>query len=298
MPIQQITIIGTGLIGGSFGLALKSRSHLPRIVGCDRAEVLGRASQMGAIDQGCADPIQACLGSQVVVLALPVGGIIDMLERLGPELSPEILLTDVGSTKVEIVMRAKAIFGKAIGDRFLPGHPMAGKELSGIDQADANLFRGASWLFTPIQGSPDLGPAQMSLAEEFKEQVRSVGATAITMSPERHDELCAWISHLPQMVSTAMAGVLMDFKQSFSDRANPDLDFSKIGGRALREMTRTASSPYSMWRDIAFTNTANIEEALLQLEHRLAYIRENLKTPELRAEFENARNIAPQKLDQ
>ena len=298
MPIQQITIIGTGLIGGSLGLALKSRSHPPRIVGCDCAEVLGRASQMGAIDESFLNPIQSCLGSQIVVLALPVGGIIDLLERLGPELSSEILLTDVGSTKVQIVERAKAVFGKAAGDRFLPGHPMTGKELGGIDHADAHLFEGAAWLFTPIQPSTASGSAPMSLAEEFKQHVRSVGATAITMSPERHDELCAWISHLPQMVSTAMAGVLLDFRQGFSDHANPDLDLSKIGGRALREMTRTASSPYSMWRDIAFTNTANIEHALLQLEHRLAHIRENLKTPELRAEFENARNIAPQKLDQ
>lgn len=291
MPIQQITIIGTGLIGGSFGLALKSRGQSPRIIGCDKDDVLRRAKEMGAIDEACPGPAQACNGSQIATLALPVGGIIDMLERIGPSLPANTLLTDVGSTKVEIVARAKAVFGKQTGSRFLPGHPMAGKELSGIDEADATLFEGAAWLLTPIDHSNTSNP----IAEEFKDLLRSVGANPITMSPERHDEMCAFISHLPQMVSTAMAGVVMDFRESFADSANRDLDISKIGGRALREMTRTASSPYSMWRDIAFTNTANIEEALLKLEHRLAHIRENLKTPELRAEFENAANIAPDK---
>ena len=95
-----------------------------------------------------------------------------------------------------------------------------------------------------------------------------------------------------------MAGVVMDFRQKFSDPTNPQLDLNNIGGRALHEMTRIASSPYSMWRDIAFTNTANIEEALLKLEHKLAHIRENLKTPELRAEFERAREIASKKRGQ
>jgi prephenate dehydrogenase len=111
----------------------------------------------------------------------------------------------------------------------------------------------------------------------------------------RHDELCAFISHLPQMVSTAMAGVSLDYREQFSDSANPELDIGKITSRGFREMTRTASSPYSMWRDVAITNSANIEKALLALEHRLAHIRENLKTPELRAEFERAAQIAPRK---
>src|SRR5436190_16535373 len=106
MPIQQITIIGTGLIGGSVGLALKARGKAPRIIGCDRPEVLARADARGAIDEGIHDPVASCHGSQLVILALPVGGIIDMLERVGPSLPSETLLTDVGSTKVEIVARA------------------------------------------------------------------------------------------------------------------------------------------------------------------------------------------------
>jgi prephenate dehydrogenase len=224
-----------------------------------------------------------------VVLALPVGGIIDMLERLGPALPAETLLTDVGSTKAEIVARAQSIFGKQAAARFLPGHPMAGKELSGVDQADANLFQGATWFL--VADDHSVHPH----AEEYKTLLRSIGAKVVPISDERHDELCAFISHLPQMVSTAMAGVALDYREQFSDRANPQLDIGNITSRGFREMTRTASSPYSMWRDVAITNSANIEKALLALEHRLAHIRENLKTPELRAEFERAAQIAPRK---
>lgn len=292
MSIQQITIIGTGLIGGSLALSLKSRKLVPRVIGCDREEVLARAKSAGAIDDGNPDPLTACHGSQVVVLAVPVGGIIDMMERLGPSLPPDTLLTDVGSTKAEIVARAKAIFGKQAAARFLPGHPMAGKEFSGIDQADANLFQGATWFLITDEKSQS---AAHPHAEEYKALLRAIGANLVPISTDRHDQLCAFISHLPQMVSTAMAGVAMDFREQFFDPANPDLDIARISSRGFREMTRTASSPYSMWRDVALTNSANIEKALLALEHRLAHIRENLKTPELRAEFERAAQIALRK---
>src|SRR5512140_3585069 len=134
--MQQITIIGTGLIGGSLALALKKRGFGGRIVGCDRAAVLAQAKKLGAIDAGIDDPQQASQGSDVVVLATPVGGIIDLLERLGPVLPPETLLTDVGSTKSEIVARARHVFGDRAAHRYLPGHPMAGKEFGGIVHAD------------------------------------------------------------------------------------------------------------------------------------------------------------------
>jgi prephenate dehydrogenase len=285
MLIRQITIIGTGLIGGSFGQALKARPDPPYIVGCDRDEVLARAKTVGAIDKACADPIAACRGSQVVMLALPVSGIIDMLERIGPYVAADTLLTDAGSTKVEIVARAKAIFGRETAQRFLPGHPMAGKESSGIGQADPDLFQNATWLFTPI-GPPQ--PALNTAIEDFKELVQRVGANPVMVSVEQHDEMCAFISHLPQMISTALAGVMKDFREGFSDPFHPAFDINQVGGRALREMTRIASSPYSMWRDIAYTNAPNIEKAMLQLELRLAHIRENLKTPALRDEFARA----------
>lgn len=280
MPIQQITILGTGLIGGSIALAFKRRGI--RVVGWDRNEALAKAQQLGMVDKAEADPLDACKGSEVVVLATPVGGIIDLIERVGPLLPESTLLTDVGSTKVEIMARAHAVFGDAATRRFLGGHPMAGKERSGIEHADPQIFTGATWLFINNRNSAAAHP----LAADFVHLIESIGARPIFMAAEEHDRLCAWISHLPQMVATALASALLD-----EAAENPAVH--EIGGRALREMTRIASSPYSMWRDIAHTNTENIAEAIHKLEQRLAHIRENLKTPELRAEFDRANKFRP-----
>jgi prephenate dehydrogenase len=277
MAIQQITIIGAGLVGGSFAFALKKRGFPVRIVGCDREPVLARAKAAGAIDEGVGDPVQAARGSQVVLLATPVGAILDLIERIGPTLSQSeaTLLTDVGSTKSDVASRAQAVFGGNAAKRFLLGHPMAGKERSGIEQADADLFENAVWLVTPLPGQN----VEAGLSGEFLGLVRGVGARVVSLDLARHDRLCAWISHLPQMLSTALAATVLD-------ELGEDPELLTIGGRALREMTRIASSPYSMWRDVALTNTKNIEEALAKLEQRLAHIRENLRTPELKAEFE------------
>jgi len=275
MAIQQITIIGTGLIGGSFALAVKKHGFAGRIVGCDREPVLAQAEKAGAIDEAIADPVQAARGSQVVLLATPVGAILDLIERIGPTLAEGTLLTDVGSTKGEVAARAQSVFGASSATRFLPGHPMAGKERSGIEQADGDLFKNGVWLVTPPPGQN----VEAGLSGEFLELVRGIGARVVSLDLARHDRLCAWISHLPQMLSTALAATVLD-------ELGDDPELLAIGGRALREMTRIASSPYSMWRDIALTNTKNIEEALAKLEQRLAHIRENLRTPELKAEFE------------
>src|SRR5437762_8906028 len=136
MAIRKITIIGTGLIGGSFGLALKKHRFRGRIVGCDREPVLKRARKLGVIDGGEGNPLEAVRGSQIILLATPVGAIIELIERLGPALTPRTLLTDVGSTKAEVLSRAKKTFGNNTRTRFLGGHPMAGKEHSGVEFAE------------------------------------------------------------------------------------------------------------------------------------------------------------------
>ena len=283
MSIRQITIIGTGLIGGSLGLALKKRKLVGRIVGCDRPAVLERAQDKGAIDAGVANPAEAIRGSSVVVLATPVIAILDLIDRLGPALPTKTLLTDVGSTKAEIVARAQKSMGKSARQHFLAGHPMAGKEQAGVEAADADLFQGAAWFVTPLPGQDVYnGPCG-----EFLEWVERLGARIANLPAEEHDQLCAWISHLPQMISTALAASLVD---EFGGA--PLLD---AGGRALREMTRISSSPYSMWRDIAITNKKNIADALHKLEQRLAHIRENLDSRELAAEFERAHELKKEK---
>jgi len=280
MPIRQITIIGTGLIGGSLGLALRKKGFKGKIIGCDQPDVLRLAKRIKAIDQGITDPIKACQSSNVVVLATPVGTIIDLIERLAPHLPAEVLVTDVGSTKSEVVSRAQKAFGSRAPDRFLAGHPMAGKENSGIEFADADLFCGAVWFLTPLPGQN----VQRGLTGDYVSWLKKIGAEIAEMEPREHDQLCAWISHVPQIISTALAASLVD---EYGEDA-PLLD---SGGRALREMTRTAASPYSMWRDIALTNKNSIADALLKLEQRLAHIRENLDTRQLEEQFELAHKL-------
>jgi len=280
MSIRQITVIGTGLIGGSFALALKKYGFKGRIVGCDRPPVLERAREKGAIDEARAHPFEATRGSQVVLLATPVLGILELIERLGPSLAPKTLLTDVGSTKAQVVTHAKSVFGKDAGTRFLAGHPMAGKEQAGVEFADPDLFQGAAWFVTPLPGQK----VHEGLSGDYLEWVEKIGARIAMLEANEHDSLCAWISHLPQLISTALAASLVD-------QYGEDAPLLEAGGRALREMTRIASSPYSMWRDIALTNKQNLQDALLKLEQRLAHIRENLDTRELAMEFERAHHL-------
>lgn len=280
MSIRQITIIGTGLIGGSFALALRRKRFAGRIVGCDRESALKKAKMCGAIDTGLIEPADAVRGSQLVVLATPVLAIVDLIARLGPGLPSTTLLTDVGSTKTAVVEQALQVFGKNAGQRFLPGHPMAGKEQSGVEFADAELFRNAVWFFTPLPGQN----LNAGLFAEFVGWIDQIGARVAMLPAEDHDLLCAWISHLPQMISTALAAELVE---EFGEEA----PLLPAGGRALREMTRIAASPYSMWRDIAISNRHNLEQALHKVEQRLAHIRENLASRALAEEFERAHRL-------
>jgi prephenate dehydrogenase len=280
MPIRQITIIGTGLIGGSFALALRKRRFAGRIVGCDRESALKKAKMCGVIDNGFVEPADAVRGSQLVMLATPVLAIVDLIGRLAPALPATTLLTDVGSTKAAVAERASQVFGPSARQRFLAGHPMAGKEHSGVEYADADLFHNAVWFLTPLPGQN----LNEGLFAEFAGWIDQIGARIATLPPEDHDRLCAWISHVPQMISTALAAALVD---EFGEEA----PLLPAGGRALQEMTRIAASPYSMWRDIAISNKINIEDALFKVEQRLAHIRENLSTRALAEEFDRAHGL-------
>jgi prephenate dehydrogenase len=274
MSIQRITIVGTGLIGASTGLALRASRFPGEIVGWDRnPSHLQIALDRGAIDVAASDPTAAAVSSDLVLLSGPVFTILDWIEKLAPLLQPHQLVTDVGSVKVAIGEGALPLFGGPGQAGFLPGHPMAGKEVSGPANADAELFSRAVWLFTEFAAHP--------LSAEWRSWVERFGCRTMEIQARRHDEICAWVSHLPQYLSTALSAMLED---RFGDA--PDL--RAIGGRALREMTRLGASPYSMWRDVAHTNTEAVAEALLALEQRLAHLRENLKTPELRDEFDLA----------
>ena len=280
---MRVLVVGTGLIGASIGLALKSPEGFSgEVLGWDaNPEELATALRMGAID-GALESREAVLQpdvADVVVLATPVLPILDWMERLAPVLSEGQLVTDVGSTKREIVERARKLFNQPGRARFLAGHPMAGKEAGGAALAEAGLFRGAAWLFTPVDGQ------RGELEREWIGLVEGFGARVMELDAERHDEVCAWVSHLPQMLSTALAAVL---EETFGGDPEGMAAVQAIGGRAPRETTRLGSSPYSMWRDVAMTNAEPIAKAIAALEQRLQDVRENLRTPELREEFRTA----------
>ena len=284
--ISQITIVGTGLIGGSLGLALKRAKCVSRAVGCDRPEVLSRALELRAIDAGEPELLKAVSGSQIVVLATPVMAIMDLITRLAPHVGEGMLLTDTGSTKAEILRQADGAFRDKLLARFLPGHPMAGKEQSGIDAATADLFHGASWVLTPPGGTHALVSPEFTRGPhaDWIACLEAIGARVVVLDAERHDRICAYTSHLPQMLSTALAATVVDILEN--EQAVPALS-----GPGLRDMTRLSASDYSIWRDIVLTNTKNLHDALLRLEQKLAHIRENLKTRELHAEFDRAHEL-------
>jgi prephenate dehydrogenase len=279
--IDRISILGAGLLGTSVGLALRAAGYQGSIVGWNRSPEQGRlALKMGAIDSVAADPIEAAHASQVTLLAVPIYATLDFMEKLAPVLGPDHLVTDVGSTKRLISETAARLYNTPERAAFLPGHPMAGKERGGAALGDASLFRGAVWLFTD-DAAAKRSPQAAALVKDWREWVTKMGAKTLDLDATRHDELVAWVSHLPQFTATALSALL---EEEVGDA--PEL--KDVGGRALREMTRLGASPFSMWRDIAHTNTEAVERALLALEQRLAYLRENLRTPVLRDEFEQA----------
>jgi prephenate dehydrogenase len=279
--IERIAILGTGLLGTSVGLALRAAGYRGAITGWNRSPEQGKlALSMGALDSVASDALQAARESQVVLLAVPIYATLDFMEQLSGLLGPEQLVTDVGSTKAQIATAAGRLFNTPERAAFLPGHPMAGKERGGAAIADASLFRDAVWLFTDDR-SWKRSSCSAALVEDWRKWVVAMGSRAIDLDPARHDRLVAWMSHLPQFTATALSALL-------EEEVGNAPELKDVGGRALREMTRLGASPWSMWRDIALTNTEAVESALLALEQRLAYIRENLRTPELRDEFERA----------
>jgi prephenate dehydrogenase len=255
-PFSRVAVLGTGLIGGSFALAV--RQHFPEveIAGWDRAEVLEQARARGAITQGSTELTAVLRGAELVYLALPVGMILEMLPAV-----------------------ARAVFRKeAHTPYFVGGHPLAGKETSGIAHADPELFRGAKYALIGSGENIDERVARLLRLLE------TLGAVPVWMDAETHDWAVAIISHLPQMAAVALARVVAD------ETDETGLPLS-LAGRGLREALRLAGSPYEIWRDIALTNTDNLARALDRLAQAVDHLRTRLATHELREEFEAANEV-------
>ncbi len=284
MPFQRITILGCGLIGGSFALALKQADFAGEIVGWGREATLERARQRGAIDRGVVDLVQAVADADLVYLSTPVGVILELLSQVGQAAKAGALVTDAGSTKVVICARAGEVLPKNV--TFLGGHPLTGKETSGIENADADLFVGAKYVVIKETKEAEEEEEEFGSesVREFLDWLRRVGAEPVVLDAETHDRAGAFTSHLPQLLSTALAAAVADE----TDRDGLPVSLAAGG---FRDMVRLAASPYEIWRDICSTNSENISRALERLERRLARLRARLQSPELAGEFEKAQQV-------
>src|ERR1035437_6857854 len=205
---RRVAILGTGLIGGSFALALRKYAPGAVVAGWDKEHVLRHAHERGAIDEGFGELPLAVAGADLIYVALPVGHTIELLPEIARLASPDALVTDVSSTKRSVCAVAAECFREG-GARFLGGHPMAGKEISGITAADANLFRGSKYALISAPGEDDAEkPHHPSVAEnvaEFVALLEELGAEPQWLDAEAHDRAAALVSHLPQLLAVALA---------------------------------------------------------------------------------------------
>jgi len=231
----------------------------------------------GVIDKGVTLE-EALSVTDLVYLAQPIHGILQTLEKIESFDRVGILYTDAGSTKTSIIRNAQKFVKKG---KFLGGHPMAGKESRGVENADADLFRGRTYVLTPEQAE-DLDTPVTSV---FLKWLERIGANVKLLSPEQHDRIVALTSHLPQLLSTALAATV-------DEQIDSDRDALEVSGSGLRDMTRLALSSFDIWHDILVTNQAEIDHALVLYIDKLERIRQNLTNLQLCEEFTVAADVA------
>lgn len=277
LPFRRVAVLGTGLIGGSFALAV--RKHFPHVsvIGYDRPETLARARERGAVQETSAEIADAVRGADLVYVALPISATLNALPTIAAAAAePSALVTDSCSTKKTICGEAQKYFrGEA---RFLGGHPMAGKERSGIDSADAEIFRGAPYAL--IASEEDSDPR----LRNFVSLLQAIGANPVWCDAETHDWAVGIVSHLPQLVSVALAGVVQDE----TDETGLPL---RLAGTGLHDTLRLAGSPYSVWRDILLTNKENVARSLERLAQAIDHLRTQLAGKEMEKEFQAANDL-------
>jgi prephenate dehydrogenase len=279
MKFGKVTIIGPGLIGASFGLALKSRGLAKEVVGLARRKsTLQTAIAIGGIDRGTTKLEEALPGADLVFLSTPVLAAIDFLEKIS-QLShlfsgKKLLITDACSTKTEIVEAAGKL---PPGMDFIGGHPMAGAELTGPEHARENLFMGATWIITPTSDSEKKAVAVL------QEIVAALGGRSLQLSPEGHDQLVASVSHLPHLLS-----VLLMEQAAEAEEEKPGI--WQVAASGFRDMTRLAGGSVEVWKDICLTNKAALQQVLEEFRSRLEGLEKTIAAGEAEALEEILKN--------
>lgn len=276
---DRVGIIGVGLIGGSLGMGIVQRGLSREVVGIGRSpENLREAERMGAVTRTAASLAEGVRGADLVIVATPVTSIIKSVREVVPHLTPGTIVTDVGSTKQQIVEQAEAVMPD--GAFFVGGHPMAGSEAAGVRFADRYLFEGAYYVLTP---TPRTSPSALRVVGEL---ARAVGAKPIEMSPAAHDFAVAAISHLPHMAAVALVnavGSMPGSKEIFS-----------LAAGGFRDTTRVAAGNPEVWRDILATNSAMLRAAMAHFRKELDRIDDLLEAGDmqgLQALLQDAREL-------
>ena len=277
---NKITIMGVGLLGASFALALKKNRLCNSITGYGRnRENLLKAKELDIIDSFELDPASACEDADLIMLSTPVGSFLDLVKVISPSLKKGAILTDVGSVKGRLVREIEKILPKSV--HYIGGHPIAGSDRSGIDSANSGLFRNAKCIITPTENSaPDA-------LEKIQALWKSLGSDILNLNPEEHDRIYASVSHLPHVVAYAMVNTVADMDRSY-------LDFS---GKGFMDATRIASSSEELWNDICLLNRDNLVEVIAVFQKNLQRLEQYLKTgnsDSLKNEFRKARILREQ----
>ncbi|MGA2418862.1 MAG: prephenate dehydrogenase/arogenate dehydrogenase family protein [Candidatus Acidiferrum sp.] len=277
--------MGTGLIGGSFALALKQYATDLHISGWDRAETARDAKARGAIDEAPHGDLAAALqGADLVYIALPIGATLDLLPEIAKHAAPHALVTDACSTKLRIVHSATELFHVASGPIFLGGHPMAGREVSGISNASADMFQGQTYaLIGEAHAGEEKSPRDARVTA-FVKLLEKIGARPLWLGAQQHDYAVGLASHLPQLAAVALASFLYD---RLDENGLP----ITLAGPGLRDSLRLAGSPYATWRDIILTNREILSAELDLFARRLDDLRERLNSRELEADFDAANEL-------
>lgn len=258
--IRRLAILGVGLIGGSLALALKRAGLVESVVGAGRGrDNLEQALKIGVIDVIAATPACAVQDADMIVLAVPVGAMPDVMRQIAAKVGAGAVLTDVGSTKQDVVAAARALLPQHIG-RFVPGHPIAGAETSGVKAARADLYCGKDVILTPLPENDARAVACV------RKMWQACGAQVESLSAEVHDRVFAAVSHLPHLAAFA----LMD---ALAGRENSALLF-RYAGSGFRDFTRIAGSHPEMWRDVALANREALVAELDAYIDRLTYLRD------------------------
>lgn len=278
--ISRATILGTGLIGGSFGLALHKYITDICVSGWDRSEIAREAQSRGAINKSFSGDLAPALeDADLIYIALPIAATIDMLPEIVRHAPAHALVTDACSTKVRITQAAEQAFPADKEPLFLGGHPMAGRELSGISHADADLFRGSTYALIGASAAQE-DPRVSALVKILEK----IGARPLWLGAPQHDYAVGLASHLPQLAAVALAGFLYD---RLDENGLP----ITLAGPGLRDSLRLAGSSYATWRDIILTNQEVVSAALDLLARRLDDLRERLASRELEADFDAANEL-------